>query len=239
MEDKQLTSQRSTSGASVTNSPGTTPSRISSISGSHAKHDIDALVEELLKVVQGLAASTPPKPLWKRILIRLKQLIAHPLLLLLTGSALTFVIGSRLTYQYTRKAQELVAERSFSDELNKLRLQKVGAVWERLDQDDVAITSLVNELVDNGGADKAARNEVLQKIQKLIDTDKGVIAQHRFWLPPETSNKMQNYLDATIFLLNRKILEPEAADIESLQKARNEAKSDVESERAKFLNPTR
>jgi hypothetical protein len=231
MEDKKLTSQRSTRRASATSNPGINPSRISSVSDNQVKHDTDLpVLTELRDFFQRLAAPTPPKPWWKR-------LATHPLFILLIGSAVSFFIGSRLTYEYTRKAQEISAERSFSDEMNRLRIQKVGEVWERLDEDEVAITNLVNELADKPAADKAARNAVLEQIARLIDTDKGVIAQHRFWLSQVTYDKMGQYPSANIFLLTREILDPEADDIPTLRKARDDAKTDIEKERARFLNP--
>jgi hypothetical protein len=155
--------------------------------------------------------------------------------LLFAGFLLSAGLGGFFTYLYTQKAQDLAAERSFSDELNKLRIQKVAEVWERVDQDQIKIDTLVNHITDNNASDKATQNAVLQEIEKLIETDKETVGQYRFWISQETYDKLNRYLDATIFLITRQILEPEA-DIESLLRDREAARSDIESERAKFLN---
>jgi hypothetical protein len=190
-------------------------------------NDTDAaIVQRIFDILNKLTDEKPPLPWYKRFTV-------HPMTLLVIGSALTLGIGSWLTHYYARKAQEVAATRSFSDELNKLRIQKVGEVWERLDQDEVTIERLVNELANNN-ADEATQKTGLQQIRKLIETDKEIIAQHRFWLGKETYDKIQHYLDLTIFLLTRRILEPES-DVESLVKDRDDARIDIESERVKFL----
>ena len=229
MKDKQLTSQRSTPGASGTANQANTPILITSASSPSADQAVDGtdtMLQDLLETLNKLAAEKPPPSNFKR-------LITHPMLLLFLGSALTLGIGSWLTSYYTRKAQAIAAQRSFSDELNKIRIQKVGEVWERLDRDEVTIERLVNELTNNN-VDEATQKTGLQQIRKLIETDKEIIAEHRFWLGKEMYDKIQHYLDLTIFLLTRRILEPES-DVESLVKARDDARLDIESERVKFL----
>jgi len=237
MEDKQLTSQRSTPGATGTANQANTPIRITPASSPPANQAVDGadttILQDLVKTLNHLNAECGKLAAEKPPPSKLKRLITHPLLLLLLGSALTLGIGSWLTSYYTRKAQAIAAERSFSDELNKIRIQKVGQVWERLDQDEVAIERLVNELT-NSNSDEATQKTGLQQLRKLIETDKEVIAQHRFWLGKDTYDKIQHYLDLTIFLLTRRILEPES-DVESLVKDRDNARLDIETERVKFL----
>jgi hypothetical protein len=225
MEEKQLTSHRSTQDASTSTHQVDRPQR--KRPPSDASHGQDeAVVQELLDIIRKLTVEKPPQSMLK-----------HPMTLLLAGFIFSGLVGGGLTNYYTSKAQEVAATRSFSDELNKIRIQKVGEVWERLDQDEVTIANLVNELTDNA-SDKAARNDALQQIVKLVDTDKSVIAQHRFWIGQETHDKMRQYLDATIFLITRQILEPEATDIATLKQRRDNAKFDVEKERARFLHLT-
>ena len=237
MEDKQLTSQRSIPGATGTANQANTPMRITSASSQSLNQAVDGtdttILRDLVKSLDKLAAECCKLATEKPPPSKFKRLISHPMLLLFLGSALTLGIGSWLTSYYTRKAQAIAAERSFSDELNKLRIQKVGEVWEHLDRDEVMIERLVNELTNNNG-DESTQKNGLQQIRKLIETDKEMIAQHRFWLGKETYDKIQHYLDLTIFLLTRRILEPES-DVESLVRDRDNARIDIESERVKFL----
>ena len=237
MEDNQSASPRSTQATIGTNSPlnnsSNSTSSDQSVSGA-SKGAESVFLRELIDIFHRMAEPMPKESRLRQFVTTTKQFLSHPLFLLLVGSFLGVVVGGRLTYVYTRRAQEVAATRSFSDELNKLRIQKVGEVWEHLDQDEVAIERLINELTDND-ADQATQKNVLEQLRKLIEADKEIIGQHRFWLGKATYDKIQHYLDITIILLTRKILEPES-DVESLVKDRDAARSDIESERVKFLN---
>jgi len=236
MKDNQSTSQRSTQVANASNDKGDNSRRIASPSPQSGGQVPDGgrstdvfVVEELLSILHKLTRDKPQQRWYK-------QLPTHPITLLLAGFVLSVLLGGFVTYLYTRKAQEVAATRSFSDELNKLRIQKVGEVWERLDQDEVKIETLVGQLVDIDDRHKSSQNDQLKQIEKVVEEDKEIIAQHRFWLGQLTYDRILHYLDATIFLLTRKILEPEAEDVESLTKARDAARIDIESERNKFLS---
>lgn len=185
------------------------------------------LIEGLLSILQKLTEEKRHS--------RFKRFLNHGMTLLLVGGLLSGGVGSFLTYYYTKKAQALAADRSFSDELNKLRIQKVSEVWERIDQDRVRIEIMVNRISEADAGDKATQNDVLQQIEKLINTDRETVGQYHFWISQEMSDTLNRYLNATFFLVTKQILEPEA-DVESLAKDRDAARAHVEIERAKFLN---
>jgi hypothetical protein len=186
------------------------------------------VVEEVMIKLQSLLDQKPKDTLFQRF-------STHPLFLLLAGVALSGVaggiIGTRVAYNYSIKQQEVTAERSFSDELNRLRIQKLSEVWERLDEDEGAIDRLLNQPDDKQNPE--GRNLRAKEIDKLIQEDRRTVDRHRFWLGAQSS-KIHGYLDASSLYAIKKLIGSES-DLETLLKQRKYAKSDLDTARDEFL----
>lgn len=178
------------------------------------------IIEEVMRKLQAILDQKPKEPRWKRFLI-------HPLVLLIVSA----VLGGGITLVYSAKQNQLAAERSFSDELNKQRIQKRSEVWERLDEDEGAIERLLNQPDEPQNPDD--RNERAKQIEKLIQEDRRTVDKYRFWLGASHA-KIHEYLDASSLYAIQKIL-GEDDKVEALSKHREGLKSDLDKEREKSL----
>jgi len=106
---------------------------------------------------------------------------SNPAVLAVLGFVLTGLAGNIVTAYLTYKQQERAAERSFIDESNKLRIQKIGEVWEQLDLDEVTIEHLID-----ADADVVAKfptpGDRVKEIKRIIQSDRVGISKYRFWL---------------------------------------------------------
>jgi hypothetical protein len=109
------------------------------------------------------------------------------------GFALTGLVGGLLTNHYTNKQQELARQRSYSDELNRTRIQKFGEVWEQINKNEVVLDGLLNKANRTPGSN----NEDFNKINQLIDEDIAVINKNRLWLGKETYDQLREYVEKT------------------------------------------
>jgi hypothetical protein len=91
--------------------------------------------------------------------------------------------------------QELAATRSFSDELNKLRIQKVGEVWERLDEDEFAINQLLQAEDNKGGL---SPDDKVTEVTKRIQNSRALVSKYRFWLGKRIFDSANEYLNANV-----------------------------------------
>ncbi len=111
----------------------------------------------------------------------------------ITGFILTFIVGGLLTNHYSNKQQELARQRSYSDELNKTRIQKFGEVWEQINKNEVVLDGLLNRANRTPGSNK----EDFDKINQLIDEDLTVINKNRLWLGKVTYTQLMEYVNKT------------------------------------------
>ncbi len=183
------------------------------------------VVEELMTRIQALMDQKPKQN-------KFQKLLTHPLLLLMATVLLSGFIGARVTHSYTIKQHELAADRAFSDELNKIRFQKLIELWERLDEHEGMIDRLLNQPDDpQAPDDKKLR---AQEIEKLLHEDRRTVDRNRFWLGAQNYDRIHGYLDATSLYAIKKFLEP-GGDLDPLLQQRKAAKSDFDSEREKSL----
>lgn len=178
------------------------------------------IIEEVMRKLQAILDQKPKERGWKRFL-------THPLVLLLVSA----VLGGAITLVYSGKQNQLAAERSFSDELNKQRIQKRSEVWERLDEDEGVIERLLNQPDELQNPND--RNERAKQIEKLIQEDRRTIDKYRFWLG-ESHAKIHEYLDASSLYAMQKLLGVDGK-VEALSQHREGLKSDLDKEREKSL----
>jgi hypothetical protein len=176
---------------------------------------------------------------------KLQTISTNPLVSVVVGFVLTALVGGALTYYYGRQQQELAARRSFSDEINRTRVQKLGEVWEQLDEDEFVINDLLEESrLEAPNSDSEANNDKrIDGITKLIRRDQAMASKYRYWLGEDLFRKTSEYLDKNIEYTLKKLGSKRGADLSELVKTRDAAKQDVLQLRSLFLqgepNPPR
>ena len=142
-----------------------------------------------------------------------------------------------LEYRLGMQQQELARRQSFSDEVNRLRIQKLGEVWERLDEDEFAINRLLDDSTFEGPSKNSSSNNSKRaaEITRLIHNDQVMASKYQFWLGEVQFHKAEGYLDANIkYALNKLGATPES-DSSQLSKERENAKQDILQIRSSFL----
>jgi len=171
----------------------------------------------------------------------LHTISTHPLLVVVVGG----FIGVLLTHYYTSQQkdleynhsiqqQELASQRSFSDEVNKIRVQKLGEVWEQVDKNEIVLSSLLEKAkrLTNSNSQK---NENVDVINSLIEEDKVIINRNRFWLGEQNYNELKNYLDKNVQFAVNMLLAPPGTDLNDIIKKREHVKQDILQIRKRML----
>ncbi len=168
---------------------------------------------------------------------RVQRLLTHQLFLTVIGFLLTGLIGGLLTYYYTLKQkdldyhrvlqqQELASQRSFSDELNKIRIQKIGEVWEQVDKNEVLLDNLLEQANKSSTSDNQ-KNQNVDAINNLIQEDRVILNKNRFWLGEQNYNSFQNYLDKNVRIALNMLLARAGTDFNEIIEERKHAKQDI------------
>jgi hypothetical protein len=183
------------------------------------------------------AGNKPSEPI--RVLIDngkhpswIRRVLAHPLMVVVAGG----VVGGVLTDYYARRQKEndyrrteqqsrLASERSFRDESNKVRIQKIGEMWEKIDTNEVAIdTLLVSANRSNPNRNKA---EIIKQIENLIQDDRLNIARNSYWLGARNYEKISQYFDKNVKLTLNALLAKPGTDVTDILAERQQAKQDI------------
>jgi cell division protein FtsB len=153
---------------------------------------------------------------------RVEAISKNPLVAVLLGFVLTGIVGGYLASRYAREQQDLVARRSFSDEINKTKVQKLAEVWEQLDSDELAINDILEERRLKGpDKDPAVNSERLADITKRIRSDQTIATKYRFWLGEPMYKTTMGYLDASIDYAATNISSKPGADLSEFTKRRD------------------
>lgn len=193
---------------------------------------INPEVASLIKIIERLTTEKT------RQSSRLQRFLTHQLFLIIVSG----IIGVGLTHYYTLKQKdidyqrslqqlELTSQRSFSDELNKVRIQKIGEVWEQIDKNEITLDDLLNKANQASGSNK----EYFDKIKSLIEQDLVMVNKNRFWLGKPAYNELNNYLDTTRQIVFDMLLGQPGIDLSEPLRKREQAKQDVERIRDMFL----
>ncbi len=190
----------------------------------HVNPDVSAVItDELLKLIRKLTEDKP-KP-------KIQRFLTHPLVIVVISFLLSVPVGGLLTYIYTLKQQELARERSFSDELNKIRVQKIGEVWEQIDRTEVEVDNLLDQANQTSDSNEKNVNNIL----RLVEEEVAIINKNRFWLGEQSYNRIKNYLDINGRYALDKLLGPPGIDLSDTIKKREQAKQDIIQIRSMFL----
>jgi cell division protein FtsB len=198
---------------------------------------IPQFTTEEISQIKALISERAKKSKWQQFKASLVGVTTNAFFLLLVGFGLTTLVGTVLTNKYTTQQQEVAAIRSFSDELNKLRIQKVAEVWERLDEDEFMIDDLI-QATDQDNKEKGLTPDKLNDIIKRLQTDRAMVSKYRFWLGKGIFDSANEYLNANIRYILRKLTGSSQEDLKTYLEKRNAAKSDIEQVRAQFLTPS-
>jgi hypothetical protein len=175
----------------------------------------DEVLRQRIRTLMG----EKPEPHW------LKRLLSHSLFALLISSALT-VYGVILTNYYTRRQQEVASRRSFSDELNKIRIQKIGEVWEQIDKNEISIDDLLENAKNSPDSDNQ-KDQYVAAINKLFQEDRVIISKNRFWLGEHYHNKIKEHLGENVRLALNILLAQRGTDLSDLIEKRERTKQDI------------
>ena len=143
---------------------------------------------------------------------------------------LAFVLtgGGFLAYYYGQRQQEWAARRSFSDEINKTRVQKLGEVWEQLDEDAFVINNILEESrLEGPNRDPTLNDKRIDEITKLIHRDQSIAHKYRFWLGENLFTTTMSYLNTTIDYSVKRISSKPGTDLTELNKTRDAARQDI------------
>jgi hypothetical protein len=160
-----------------------------------------------------------------------QRVLNHSLFAILLSFILAVPVGGYLTYLYTQRQQVEASRRSFSDELNKIRVQKIGEVWEHLDKNEVVLDNLLEKSNQNPGSNR----EYFDKIESLIEEDIVIVNKNRFWLGTQAYDELNKYLNATRPIITDMLVGPPGIDLSELRRKREQTKQDIERIRTMFL----
>lgn len=200
--------------------------------GEPVNPDVSPVVtDEVLRQRIRVLIDEKPKP------STFQTISSNPLVLVLASFLLSVPIGAFLTYYYGKQQLELAARRSFSDELNKIRIQKLGEVWEHIDENELTIDHLLDDSLSARAnpKDSSANDERGDKIRNLIEEDFAIISKNRFWLGELNYKRIRTYLDLNIKYALSKLLDPRGTDLSEVFQKREEAKQDILKTRSMFL----
>lgn len=205
-------------------------------SGAHVNSDVSAVIadEVLRHRIRSLIEEKPRAS-------RLQSFSTHPLVIALVvavvGFLLTVIVGGLLTYYYTLRQkdidyqralqqQELASRRSFSDELNKIRIQKIGGVWEQLDKNEVLLDALLEKANKASDSDEQ-KNRNVDAINNLIREDRITVNENRYWLGEQNYDRLQDYLDKNARIVLNMLLARRGTDLSGIVEERKRAKQDI------------
>lgn len=162
---------------------------------------------------------------------KLSGISNSPLISVVVGFVLYALIGGSLTYYHGIQQQEIARKQSFSDELNKIRIQKIGLVWEKIDKNEVTLDDLLDRINKAPGSN----SEDFAKLEKLIDEDLTIINENRFWLGEPAYDQLKDYMAKTGYYASDMLVGSPGIDLSEALKHRKHAKQDILRVRSMFL----
>ncbi|MEK6280330.1 MAG: hypothetical protein AABN95_08245 [Acidobacteriota bacterium] len=122
--------------------------------------------------------------------------------------------------------QELIRQRSFLDEVNKVRVQKLGEVWEQIDKNEVILSSLL-ERANESSKSNHQKNQNVDVINSLIQEGRVIVNKNRFWLGEQNYDQIKDYLDKNLQLARNMLLARPGTDLSEIIEKREQTKQDI------------
>ncbi|HEU4767549.1 MAG TPA: hypothetical protein VFS77_09240 [Pyrinomonadaceae bacterium] len=183
---------------------------------------------ELLRAVLDQKA----KPAWWRAILNSQFMLALlPLIGALIGAWFTNYLADKQKdseYQRTVQLQELARVQSRTDEENRMRVQKVGEVWERLDADEFTIDQIIqNSMLERENQSPELKRKRFLDITKMLEDDQAFVSRYRYWLGEEFFKTTNDYLNVNIRLARNQLFSAPNTDLSELIQKRKDAKQDI------------
>jgi len=188
------------------------------------------------RIIQ-LTPAPMPSPGWKRFLKSPLFSLAFSLVL---GFLLTGLVGTYLTYYYNHKQSELEHQRnldlkdrehdrSFADELNKIRVAKISEVYEKFYVYEAAVQEVMQGVRVN--SDSPRQGEVLlapgKNLKEALEQSKfpqkellEVLNKNRGWIEDNNYYNIKQYAE---FLYEHQFAVQTKQDLEGFDERRSQA----------------
>lgn len=124
---------------------------------------------------------------------RISRFSHNPLVIMIVAFFLIAVIGIRLI-DYQRRLTPYASNRQTLDEINRIRVSKIGEVWAKADLYEAQLESLVQSV--SAGPTEDFR-EKYGRVERLYLELSEMLAGNRFWLGEQIYEGVQQYTDAT------------------------------------------
>jgi hypothetical protein len=98
------------------------------------------------------------------------------------------------------------------------------------------IDEIIREATDEANKDKAATDQKLTEVIKRLQIDRALVAKYRFWLGKRVFDSANEYLNANIRYILRKLTGTSEQDLKQYLEKRSAAKSDIDQVRDQFSN---
>ena len=171
---------------------------------------------------------------------------SSPLTLLLLGFSLTTVVGSYITYRYNSGQARVQHERSFADEINKTRVNRIGEVWQKVDVYDARVGSLTQQMtvtppqtpgesprIEIPNSQQRAVAERFEQNVRLHEELLGVLDQNRFWLGEPLYKEIKNYAETSY---EYSIALKQGGQTELVEERRRKSRTELDQIRERMLN---
>lgn len=144
-----------------------------------------------------------------------------------------------LEYQRSVQRGDIDYERAFAAETNRIRIQKIGEVWEEIDRTESKVDTISEQLGKSRGRPAAEVQQEIKNIRDLISAQGAVINKNRFWLGEEIYNQIREYLEIQgTYTVDRLLGKPEDL-LSEAKKKRGQAKQNIlEIRRSMLSEPT-
>jgi hypothetical protein len=139
------------------------------------------------------------------------------------GTVLTNIYAFRLKDMEYERADKLARLESLTVELNKIRMHKIGEVWEQIDENEVGLDKLLDSVNRTPSPDKVRFAQTTTVITKDII----IINKNRFWLGEEMYDQLLKYMAINAELVELSFLGRPGIDLSKPRKRRSEAKHNI------------
>lgn len=141
-----------------------------------------------------------------------------------------------LEYQRSLQRGDLDYERTFNAETNRIRVQKIGEVWEEIDRTESQVDAISEQLGKGYGRPVPEVQKDVERVRDLISEQATVINKNRFWLGEEIYNQITTYLDIHGRYTVERILGKPDKFLGEAKKKREQAKQNILAIRRSMLS---
>jgi hypothetical protein len=173
---------------------------------------------------------------------RWRSFFKSPLFSLVLGIALSGLLGTWLTHYYSTKQSELEHHRSLSDELDKIRVNKITEVWEKVYLYEASVAEAMQVVEVTSDAPQQGKmkitspkelKEALESVTRLKKEFWNVLNKNRPWLEGDSYSKIKEYAD---IMFEYYFAKQTGRELEKWEEKRASAVADLNQTRDRMLN---